>query len=251
MINQLKYPVDLLSGILDKIIAAAASFFLWYAAYSDDRIVNGLDINQILIYVILANLITFLFNNGKDREIAKRMKNGDIAIDLTRPVQFQIYTVMRSVAESISKFCLFAAGIIVILKIVYRSYLLNDLLLTIAFLCSILLGICLQAEIDFCIGILSFWFINYWGLSIAKEAVVEIFSGALFPLELLGGAVQQAAGFFPFQYMLAVPVYIALGTDPSGTAQSIMRQILWIAIFHLAGAVLYKKAVKRITIMGG
>lgn len=251
IISQLKYPVDLLSGILDKIVMAVASFFLWYAAYPESKIAQEMNISQILIYIILANVLSFLFNNGKDREIAKRMKNGDIAVDLTRPVKFQIYIIMRSIAESVSKLALFAIGIILVLKIVFQNYLLNDFLHIFAFICSILLGICLQAEFDFCIGVLSFWFINYWGLSIVKEAILSIFSGTLFPLELLGGVLQRVAEIFPFRYMVAVPIYIALGMNSSEIAISLIEQILWISIFYLIGAILYKKAIKRITIMGG
>lgn len=251
IINQLKYPVDLISGMLDKILTTFAMLFLWTAVYISGKQVGNFNVNEILVYITLANVIMFLFNNGKDRDMAKKMKSGDIAVDLIRPIQLQVYTVMRSLAESISKFCIFAILIVVFLKIVFPQYLFPDIYHCIAFLISVVLGICIQSEIDFCIGVLSFWFINYWGLSIAKEAVIKIFSGSLFPLELLGNFFLKIVNVLPFKYMVAIPIYIALGMHTEYIIKNILFQIMWVVVIHVIGIFLYRRAVKRIMIMGG
>jgi len=76
---------------------------------------------------------------------------------------------------------------------------------------SILFSFTLNFLISAILGELSFWLTEVWGIAAIKNLVFVVFSGAMFPLDILPVNILSAFKFMPFSYMSYVPTKILFG----------------------------------------
>ena len=82
------YPINFFTDNLSVIIDVTVFYFIWTAIYSGENIFVGITYSQIITYIILARLLYHLFSWGMNQEISKIIRNGDITIELIRPLRF-------------------------------------------------------------------------------------------------------------------------------------------------------------------
>jgi ABC-2 type transport system permease protein len=104
---------------------------------------------------------------------------------------------------------------------------------------------------DYFIGLIAFYTESVWGLSITKEIVITVFSGALIPLQFFPEAIRKVLLILPFQAIYHTPLMMVtrpgLGIDTYLPMLAV--QLIWVvalyamvsgvppAIFHHRGAI--------------
>lgn len=69
-------------------------YSIWKAIYNSENIFDGISYAQIITYIILARLLYHLFSWGINAEISKIIRNGDITIELIRPIRLWITKIL-------------------------------------------------------------------------------------------------------------------------------------------------------------
>ena len=106
--------------------------------------------------------------------------------------------------------------------------------------------------IELIIGILTFYTTSSWGLQCFKQAITSFFSGALIPIELMPIWLQNITNVMPFKSMVYFPVSLFLGNLSEMEAiKGLIFQGFWIIILAALSGILYKRAIRKVTIMGG
>lgn len=82
------YPINILTDNINVIVDVMVFYFIWKAIYNGENIFVGITYSQIITYIIVARLLYYLFSWGINAEISKIIKNGDITIELIRPIRF-------------------------------------------------------------------------------------------------------------------------------------------------------------------
>lgn len=86
LILALNYWVEVLGSIIGQFVMMTVGLFLWTAAYGTRTEVAGMQKEQMLSFVVLSVLVGILFDARVHYTVVRRIKSGQIAADLMRPI---------------------------------------------------------------------------------------------------------------------------------------------------------------------
>jgi ABC-2 type transport system permease protein len=227
---------------------------LWRALYAGRGAVAGYDQGRLLTYIIVAQtLITYQFTVRTWALIEQKVRSGEIAIDLARPVDFQgmmlatgIGTALHTLLfNMLPKFALFAlAGVVQAPA--------SGLALGL-FLPSAILGYLVTFGIEFGVGISAFWLVEVRGLyAVVMWALAGLFSGYFLPLEFFPGWLAAISHALPFSAMIYTPAALYAGSITGAAAvAAVLGQLAWVAALFGAGRLLFTIAYRRLVVQGG
>jgi ABC-2 type transport system permease protein len=99
---------------------------------------------------------------------------------------------------------------------------------------------------------MAFWLINIWSIRTIKNVLVNILSGALFPLWFMPQWMAKIIDCTPFSSIYFTPVQIYLG-QISGRQMidTYIRQVFWVILLFFIGEGLWRIGIKKLVIQGG
>ena len=99
---------------------------------------------------------------------------------------------------------------------------------------------------------LAFWATRADALLALQDSLVFLLAGVVAPVPLLPAAMQTAAHFLPFRYMVGFPVEILTGQlTAAQVAQGFAIQAAWLAVALLLARLVWTGGIKRYTAIGG
>jgi ABC-2 type transport system permease protein len=121
-----------------------------------------------------------------------------------------------------------------------------------AFLLSAFLATLIKFGLVYCVSMTAFWTTGIDGIMVGRVAIQNIFSGALIPLVFFPDWLRAIAAVLPFQGMISTPALTYLGKmDGPTTALMIGVQAVWAIGLILLGRLVWRGAVRAVTINGG
>ncbi|GKX68384.1 ABC transporter permease [Inconstantimicrobium mannanitabidum] len=243
--------------ILGRIFSMFIVFFLWMAIYknSNGGIIGGFSENEMMLYVFMSYVISGYATIGISDEIGSNIVDGSIAINLTKPLDYRLSLIFKAFGTLVYKFVVPSLFIwigVEIYRVIYLGIAVTSIVNIALFLLSSLFSFFIYVLFDYLFGMLAFYTTYIFGLNIAKSAVLGILTGQLIPLSFFPEVVQKVFSILPFSSMTYLPVMIYMGKcSKFDTMMIIVRQIVWIIILYYCGTVLWKKATKRLVVLGG
>jgi ABC-2 type transport system permease protein len=118
---------------------------------------------------------------------------------------------------------------------------------------SLLLAFLISFSIDYFIGLLGFYSESIWGVSITKEIIVTVLSGALIPLPFFPDAIQRVLYWLPFQAIYHTPLMMITRPDQglSVLLPMLLVQVAWAVLLFFLARLFYNQAIKVLRIAGG
>ena len=179
------------------------------------------------------------------------MRDGSIAMNLIKPIRYRIMYLFKAIGNLLHQFVLIALPLLFIL-IAVLHLVPGGITAVGLYVFSFSLSFVIQFLFDNLFGLLAFYTINTWGLSVTKNILVAFFSGAVIPLAFFPQWLQRTLLFFPFGSMVYTPTMFYLGKFAgSQAAAAILTQGLWVLLLGILNHWAWTKAVKRLTILGG
>jgi viologen exporter family transport system permease protein len=242
------------SELVVNIVFMYAYVCLWRALYVGRDAVAGYDQRALVSYIIVAQtLITLQFTVRTVWTIEAKVRSGEVALDLMRPIDFQgtlLATSLGTAAHTIlfnmlPKFALFAAmgaaqppasGAALAL-----------------FAVSAPLGYLVLFGIEYLLGLTAFWLVEVRGIYMAVMwGANTLLSGYFLPIDFYPRWLAALARAGPFQSMVYSPAAIYTGRL-SGTAAlaSVAVQAAWAVLLVTAGRVMFEIARRRLVVQGG
>ena len=86
-IGAFAYKAAILTWFLITIVEVACTVFLWYAVFqnSSDAVINGFTFNQIIVYFVETNIVSFVCFGGETLwAISQEIKDGKIVSDMLK-----------------------------------------------------------------------------------------------------------------------------------------------------------------------
>lgn len=251
----LSYRANVVIFVLGDAMILAVTYYLWKAIFSSspERILKGFSFEEMILYVLLSFITSIVINAEIAGTIAREVKDGSIAMNLIRPINYEKRMFFQSLGSLIYNFILvfiigFVAVIVLTIKYTGQINVLNIIL----FMVSIVLGYGINFFYSYAIGLLSFKITNMWGLFQIMQAVLQLLSGALIPIVFFPSFAQWIFKFLPFQSMIYTPCMIYLGK--LSTTEIIIAlglQLIWVILLCLLGRAMWKALIKKLTILGG
>lgn len=250
----LAYSIWVWMQLFVQIIAVFIQVAFWRAVFasSPSGTVGSLGLNQTLNYIILAQIfLPALHASSTIYYFGSLMRQGQVGIELLRPVDFQLSVYVRNVSEV-------AVGLVtqlplaVVAWFIFPYQLPADPLLWLAFFVTLFLGNAVLFFFDWILACVSFYSTETWGLSVLRFGISNFLAGSLIPLAIMPLWLQQVAGALPFSYALYVPVSLISGITPLETVLRIwLLELAYLAVLIPLSRYIFKVAVRKVTVQGG
>ncbi len=245
------YRLNVIMGIFLTGITIYLLTILWKAAYGDRTEVDGVSIQQMLVYLTIANLQLRFLSPEVDQEIEERIREGQIGFDLNRPVSYPMQLVAGAAGQMIGMLpmLIFAVPIAFFFGELRAP---SSFELGVAYVASLILAWLVAVELNILIGLTSFWTLEMTGFKMMYRLVGNFATGALIPLWFMPDLLRTIVQFLPFQAIAYIPVSIYIGNPATGQIWSaLLIQASWMAALVFVIWWIWKRAVRQTVIQGG
>lgn len=244
------YRSSLWFGLFSAFLSFFIIFFIWTTVlHSPDA--RALPPN-LPAYLALAFALNFALSLNVEFRIGQRIRQGWIAVDLLRPVDFQGAQAAQALADG-----LFNAGLGLVVLAAAAPFLGSTLLPAqplnlVFFFPSLFLAFLLQFSLSFLFVQGAFFTYSHYGVFASRMALHQTFSGLSAPLSLYPPFLQKIAVWLPFQHVLYTPIRIYQGQNtPGHMMELLIQQALWTILIFLLGRALFRRALFQLEIQGG
>jgi ABC-2 type transport system permease protein len=249
------YTAATLAGIFTNSVFGVIISFTYIAVWEQSPHAGGYDVSDALTYAWLAQALIMtvgIWGTGVTDEVAERVRTGDVAIDLYRPVSFlgwwlasdlgraAYHLLTRGLAPTVIGFALFdlrsPAGPVA----------------AVGFLVSVAIGVVVCFAIRMLVALSAFWLLDATGLRVMMVLAGAFLSGLTVPLVLFPGALRDVMMALPWATFVQVPVDIWLG-QRSGSAvlTGLAFQSVWAVALLLTCELVRRRAVRKVVVQGG
>ena len=219
---------------------------LWHFILNEKDIA-GYTRQNLIWYIIIGEVMSYSFHNYY-RTIVEKVKNSDIAYDMSKPYNFM----GRIVVEGLGTFP--KTLVILIIGIVLGFILAGPIALGIipcfCILLCLIISLVLNLLIHMIIGLSTIWLgsdVSSLWLLVSKTMLIFVFT----PLELFPKAVQNVLVFLPTTHVVYTPSKLLVHFSYELFLKSALVYQSYALIVLLAICfVLYKKGVKNLNVYG-
>ncbi len=246
----LAYRFNLLLGLGAVLVQLVALMAVWRVILEESS-VNGFTWPQMRAYLLVAFAAGTVISVLGDFRMAFRILDGDVALDLVKPIDYQKARLAEAIGGLWIEVILIGAVVGVTLAVTggVESPAAPGLAL---FAVSMLLLVPLKFLIVYVSTLFCFWTQNFVGVQWARLAVINLFSGALIPLAYLPGWLASVAQWLPFAGLTSTPALIFLGrVDLRHGLQLVAVQLCWVLVLWFAARLVWRAGLRRLTVNGG
>ncbi len=245
------YRFNALMGIVLTAVTIYLLTIVWRAAYGDESVVNGIGIDQTLVYLTIANLQLFFLRPEISADIQARIREGQIGFDLSRPVGYPSQLFATATGDMIGLVPMMLVSI-PFAMIAGELRLPADVGTGIAYLVSLMLAWVIAVQLNMAIGLISFWTLELTGFEMMYRLIGNFATGALVPLWFMPDLLRAVIQVLPFQSIAFIPVSIYVGAPATGGLWTALAlQVFWAVV--LVGVVrwIWSRAFRHTVIQGG
>jgi ABC-2 type transport system permease protein len=246
------YRFSLIFTFVGNLVYMVIVYFLWQRIYDNQEMMHGMTFNQTFVYLTMAASIYLLFKTYTDWGISRQIISGDIAAQLIKPIDHQMYELAGTLGFALFNGVLITIPSFVAIIVFFKGAIPLGINIPI-FLVALVLAYLMMFFIDYMVGLTAFYTESIWGISASKDTIISALSGALIPLAFFPEAAQNILKLLPFQAIYNVPLQIL--TSPSLTALDYLRylavQVFWVIVLFLLSRLYFRQAIKKLVVNGG
>ena len=165
------------------------SDLLWNYLYGngDAGAMTGYSYTEIIVYTLLAGLVSKLVITGFEYQINEDIKDGGLNKYLIRPVNYCGYRFCSYLGEKMPQLILLliCTSVLVAFSSIFLGLKLS-LVRIVLFLVGLVLAVILNFFIFYCVALLSFWLTDVHLLFGTVSVVLVVVSGGVFPMDIFG-----------------------------------------------------------------
>jgi ABC-2 type transport system permease protein len=249
------YRAATLSGIFTNsvfgLIYSYAYIALWRAAPD----AGGYDVRDAVTYVWLGQSLIMtvaLWSGGTTDDLNERIRSGDVAIDLYRPVPLLWWYYAGDLGRGVYHFLSRGLAPSLIGLVLFHIRPPASPLLAVGFLVSVILAITVSFAIRFLVAATAFWVLDSSGFKVMSGVCAMFLSGMVLPLNLFPGWFGTLVNALPWSAFVQVPIDVYLGRHPGGDLFAALGfQVMWAVVLFAACGVVLDRATRKVVVQGG
>ncbi|MEE1802386.1 MULTISPECIES: ABC-2 family transporter protein [unclassified Streptomyces] len=249
------YRVATVAGTFTNTVFGFIIAYTYTALWDERPQLGGYDLSQAVTFVWLGQALLMtcaMMGGGFEDELIERIRTGDIAVDLYRPADLQLWWLAGDLGRAL--FHLLGRGIVpmAIGSLAFDLAMPGSPLVWAAFLLSVLLGVVVSFALRYLVALSAFWLMDGAGVAQISFLAGTFFSGLLLPLTLFPGALGEIARALPWSSLLQIPADVFLGRRTGwDLMEAYAFQACWAAGLLVAGRLLQTVATRRVVVQGG
>ena len=241
-----------LAGIFTNTAFGFFTAYIYIAVFKVVPHIGGFGLRDILTYnFVVQGMIMPLYIWGW-MDLAETVRTGQVATDLYRPVDYQLYWLAQDIGRAVYHASLRGIGPFVIAGLVFSLRLPHVPLTWLAFAVSFVLAVTVSFALRFMVNLSAFWLLEIRGVTTIAAATWTILSGFLVPLAFFPDGPRQIVTKLPFAAMVAVPTDVFLERVTGARAIGALGfQLMWVIVLLAMGRVLLAAATRKLVVQGG
>lgn len=250
--KNLAYRAANIAGIATNTFFGAIYILIYSALYAGRGEVGGYNMQDTITYAVIAQSLLMVMSAFGNHELSQAIIKGQIAVDMTRPIDFYFYWGAMDFGRAVYHFF-------------FRflpTYLIGALLFGVRppasagavglFFLSMLTGMLVSFSFRFLANSFAFWTTDARGIISLTNTVILFFSGFIVPVNFFPAPLRVFTEALPFGSLAQAPINIYLGKlGGAELAALVARQLIWLAVLFLAGRLLLARMMRRVAIAGG
>ena len=251
--RQSTYRLALAAGIFTNSIFGFIRFGVFYAALiGAGGSIAGYDRAEASTYVWLGQGLLAGIGLMSQHEVSERVRTGEIAIDLCRPLDLQISYWARDFGRA--ALMLPARGLLpVIVGALTTGLALPDSWTAAPLgLFSLACAVSISFLLRYGVNLISFWTLDVQGYANLYLLLMSLLSGFYVPVHIFPGWLQAVAQASPFPSMFQSPIDVISGRVLGADAlQVIAVQLIWVTVLVVITRLMLWRASSRLVVQGG
>ena len=246
------YRINTYIQIIGTFIVFFININVWEALYNGKEAIKGITLGDMITYIVISTFVQRLSRSNVAYEIASKVKDGSIGIELMKPINIKYYFIFNDLGNNFfySLFITFPAAIVI--SVIYDFRIDIDFLQLFMFLICLFLGIYLMFCIHYIFGLLAFWFQTGEYVAFFTRACMTLFSGSTIPLWFYPKTLYSISVMLPFRLVNYEPIQIYLEKISYDEAfRIIFMQIIWIILLLVLEKIMWSHVQNKIVIQGG
>jgi ABC-2 type transport system permease protein len=210
----------------------------------------GYDAGSVSAFVWLGQGLLAVVLLWGDGELSDRVRNGDIAVDLSRPWDLQLALLAEDLGRAghavLFRFLppvLFGA---LVLPFRWPTDPVPTLLL---FTASTALAVVTSFALRFLLDLSTFWLLDSRGVRAVYNGLGSVLAGLTVPLAFFPDGLRWLLYATPFPAVLQTPIDVF--TERDGLTGLLVHQVLWAAATLALGRVVLARATRKLVVQGG
>ncbi len=249
------YTAATLAGVFTNSVFGMIYSYAYLALWAQRPDAGGYDAVDAVTYVWIGQALLMtvaVWGGGTTDDLAERIRTGDVAIDLYRPVNVLGWYLAADLGRATYHFLARGLGPTVIGWLVFDIRLPASVLTAAAFLVSLVLAVVTSFALRFLVASSAFWLLDQTGLKVLSGAFAIFFSGMALPLVIFPEPIRSIAFALPWASFLQTPADIWLGKrEGLDLLLGLGQQAAWIAVLLLAAHGVLRLATRRVVVQGG
>ncbi len=259
--ERLVYRGDFALGTLMRFAPIITQIFLWGAIFEavqasgkDSREIVGYSYHDMVAYYLLV-MVGRAFSSmpGLASGIARDIRTGVVKKYLIQPIDMLGFLLLYRLAHKIVYYGVAVAPFALVFFLC-RSFFPGwpDAPTLLAFFASLLMCFLLGFFLEASLGMIGFWFLEVSSLLFVYMLFSFFFSGHMFPLDMLPGAMRTIVKLTPFPYLAYFPTAVFLGKiQGSALVKGLCVQLFWLLLFFAVSRLAFHYGAKRYSGYGG
>lgn len=235
-------------GLLTNVFFGVVRTIVFTALYQQRGSVSGLDLADTITYVwVVQALFAVIFTNWQ-WDFARRVRSGDLAVDLVRPADVFLATgafdLGRNLSQLVFRSSLPLLGAALLLDLHLPTSVPGWTALGVAFVLAALLSF----EFRFLQECTAFVTQDYRGIGRLIIFPAYFLAGFAIPVDFFPRWLQTVATATPMYGMLAGPVHVAQGLH---VLSALALQVAWVLALGLLCRAVLTRSIRRVVYAGG
>lgn len=249
-INELSYFSKVVFRVVSYFLHIFVFYNVWKYIYQDNNVIAGFNLNQMMWYLILAELFMMADSRIARKRPIEEIKSGSITYIMNKPYSYIGYIFTSYLAEGFIRL-LIMIPVSIIFGFIFVGPLHTFEFKFLGFMIlSFVLGYSINGLIQLMISLFSFFMEDATPMHWLYNKVVLIF-GVFFPIDMMPRTLQGILKYTPAYVVSYGPTKLMVDFDLMNAIKIIGAQFIYLIIVLLLINIIYRKGVKKLNVNGG
>jgi ABC-2 type transport system permease protein len=246
------YPGATWAGVFTNTFFGLVIAYALLAVFEQRDAVGEYDARDAVTYAWLSQGMLMTIYIWGWFEVALRVRSGDVATDLQRPVDFQLYWLAQDLGRAVYHGVFRGVPPFLIGAVMFDVLVPRNPLVWLAFVASVLLAVVASFAYRLLFNLVAFWLLDYRGAGALAMVASTFLSGQVVPIALFPHWLELLAWALPFAAMVQAPIEVWLGHAQGRELAGLLGlQAFWAAALLLLGRLVLRAGMRKLVIQGG
>jgi ABC-2 type transport system permease protein len=246
------YRTAAISGAITNTFFGFLRAYVFIALYQSRPDAGGYSLEDALTFTFLTQGMAALIEIWGWWRIADTVQTGQIATDLSRPCDYELYWLAQDYGRAVFQFFMRSVPPFIVGMIAFGAELPPEPALWLAIIPSLFLAVTVSFAWRFCLNLTAFWLLDYRGVAGISNLLAILLSGFTVPVAMFPDAVREVVYVLPFASMVAIPIDVFLGKySGPDLAAALALQLFWAVTALAIGRLMLAAALRKLVVQGG